>query len=683
MTHFPLLLTPVRVGRRTLPNRVLMGSMHLGLEELDDGFPRMAAFYAERARNGVGLIVTGGISPNIEGRPFVNGAVLRSADDVENHRLITEAVHAEGGLVLLQLLHFGRYAHHDDLVAPSALVAPISHRMPRALSDDEVAQTVEDYAVAASLACSAGYDGIELMGSEGYLINEFLAPATNHRDAPWGGDGADRRRFAVAVATGVREAIGPDGILSFRLSVVDLVPDGSTLDETRALARELEDAGVDLIVTGIGWHEARVPTIATSVPRGAFADFTRAIKEVVGIPVAASNRINTPATAEHILASGAADLVSLARPLLADPEFVEKAARGEQDDINTCIGCNQACIDHTFVGKITSCLVNPRACNETLLVLAPTRRARAVAVVGAGPAGLAAATSAARCGHRVTLYEARDDIGGQFDLARRIPGKEEFSETLRYFRAELARLAVTVRTGVRVSAKQLADGGFDDIILASGVAPRRPSIPGAELPLVVDYASVISGLAAVGPRVVILGAGGIGFDTATFLTQDEPPASLDRDRFFTEWGVTTDPAVRGRLAPEHHAPSRRQVTVLQRKHSKPGAGLGVTTGWIHRAELRHRGVQFFTGVEYERITETGVWIRADSGRTHLEADNIVLCTGQESVAGLDDELRALGIVPRLIGGARLAGELDAKRAIREGTEVAVALDGRTPARASA
>ncbi len=676
MTSFPLLLSPLRVGTRILPSRVMMGSMHLGLEERPGGFERMAEFYAERARRGVGLIVTGGMSPNAEGRPWPDGAVLDSEREIPQHRLITDAVHAHGGLILLQLLHFGRYAEHDDLVAPSALTAPISRRRPRSLTGADVERTIEDFGTAARLARLAGYDGVEVMGSEGYLLNEFLAPSTNRRDDRWGGDPTRRRAFPLAVVSRVRDALGPDGILSFRLSAADLVPDGSTLDEIRDLARALESSGVDLIVTGVGWHEARVPTIATSVPRAAFAGFTRALREAVSIPVAASNRINTPGVAERILQAEEADLVSLARPLLADPAFLEKARRGDPAAINTCIGCNQACIDHTLAGEVTSCLVNPRACHETLLVLGRTRSAVSVAVVGAGPAGLAAATAAAECGHRVTLFEGAADIGGQFDLARRIPGKEEFAETLRYFRGELGRLGVRLRTGERATADDLIAGGFDEIILATGVEPRRPDIPGIDLPHVADYARVIRGEVEVGERVVILGAGGIGFDTAVLLTQDAPSASLDRDRYFAHWGITADARTRGALTEPRPSRSRRSVVVLQRKASKPGAGLGLTTGWIHRAELRQRGVSFLAGVGYEGITDAGIRVTVDGEVRQLAADTVVVCAGQESVDHLDGELRALGASPIVVGGARLAGEIDAKRAIREGTEAAAMIPAR-------
>ncbi|MBK0418644.1 NADPH-dependent 2,4-dienoyl-CoA reductase [Leucobacter sp. CSA1] len=678
MHPFPHLLSPIRIGARTIPNRAIMGSMHLGLEEHPEGFPRMAEFYAERVRGGTPLVVTGGISPNREGRPSPHGAVLDDPSQLADHRLITEAVHAEGGLVLLQLLHFGRYASHPGLVAPSALRAPIAELTPRELDDADVRRTIEDYRRAAGLAMDAGYDGVEVMGSEGYLVNEFLAPATNRRDDAWGGDAERRRAFPLAVARAVREGMdaavdAPAPVLSFRISLADLVPGGATAEEALDLARELEGAGVDLFVTGFGWHESRVPTIATGVPRAAFAAFAGRLREAVSVPVAASNRINTPAAAEAVLARGDADLVSLARPLLADPAFVRKAAAAQPERINTCIGCNQACIDHALSGRITSCLVNPRACHETLLVLGPVRRRKRIAVVGAGPAGLAAATALAERGHAAVLFEARDRLGGQFDLARRIPGKEEFSETLRYYGGELDRLGVETRLGAAASAAQLAEGGFDEVVVATGVAPRVPALRGVDLPLVADYARILRGEHEAGERVAILGAGGIGFDTATFLTQDLPPASLDVSRFMREWGVTDDGRIPGALVGTAAEPSARRVTMLQRKASKAGAGLGLTTGWIHRTEVRRRGVETVVGVGYEEIVPEGVVVSVGGSSRLIPADTVVLCTGQESVRGLADELDGIGIAAHVIGGARLAGELDAKRAIREGTEVAAAL----------
>ncbi|MDT0464867.1 NADPH-dependent 2,4-dienoyl-CoA reductase [Streptomyces gibsoniae] len=671
MSRYPHLLTPLDLGFTTLPNRVLMGSMHVGLEEAERGFERMAAFYAARARGGVGLIVTGGIAPNDAGRPYEGGAKLTTDAEAEQHSLITEAVHEAGGRIALQILHFGRYAYHRDLVAPSALQAPISPFVPHELSDAEVEQTIDDYVRAARLARQAGYDGVEIMGSEGYLINEFIAAQTNRREDRWGGSYENRMRFPVEIVRRVREAVGEDFIIIYRLSMLDLVPGGSSFDEVVTLAKAVEAAGATIINTGIGWHEARIPTIATSVPRGAYAWVTKKVMGAVSVPLVTTNRINTPELAEQLLAEGYADMVSLARPMLADPDFVAKAADGRPEAINTCIGCNQACLDHTFSGQITSCLVNPRACHETELVLSPTRLRKKVAVVGAGPAGLACAVSAAERGHQVTLYDAASEVGGQLNVARKVPGKQEFDETLRYFRAQLDRHGVDVRLNTRVAAADLA--GFDEIVVATGVTPRTPEIPGIDHPRVLGYLDVLRDGAAVGDRVAVLGAGGIGFDVAEYLTDTGDKASEDPATYFRHWGVDMDYDAPGGLGAPERPAQRRTVHLLQRKTSKVGAGLGKTTGWIHRAELKHRGVTMVPGVRYDRIDDAGLHVTVDGESRILEVDTIVLCTGQEPSRGLYEELTAAGRTPHLIGGADVAAELDAKRAIKQGTEVAAAL----------
>lgn len=671
MSRYPHLMNPLDLGFTTLPNRVLMGSMHVGLEEAERGFERMAEFYATRARGGVGLIVTGGIAPNDAGRPYEGGAKLTTEAEAEQHTEITAAVHREGGKIAMQILHFGRYAYHQDLVAPSALQAPISPFLPHALTDAEVERTIDDYARAAGLAQRAGYDGVEIMGSEGYLINEFIAAQTNKREDRWGGSYENRMRFPVEIVRRVREAVGENFIIIYRLSMLDLVPGGSTLDEVITLARAVEAAGATIINTGIGWHEARIPTIATSVPRGAYTWVTKKVMGAVSIPLVTTNRINTPELAEQLLAEGHADMVSLARPMLADPDFVAKAAAGRPEAINTCIGCNQACLDHTFSGKITSCLVNPRACHETELVLAPTRLRKRVAVVGAGPAGLACAVSAAERGHDVTLYDAASEIGGQLNVARKVPGKQEFDETIRYFRTQLELHGVDVRLNTRVAAEDVS--AYDEVVVATGVSPRTPEIPGVDHPSVVGYLDVLRDGAPVGDRVAILGAGGIGFDVAEYLTDGGDKASEDPATYFRHWGVDMDYQAPGGLAaPERPAPPRT-VHLLQRKASKVGAGLGKTTGWIHRTELKHRGVTMVPGVQYDRIDDAGLHVTVEGHSQVLEVDTVVLCTGQEPRRDLYEQLSAAGRSVHLIGGADVAAELDAKRAIKQGTELAAAL----------
>jgi 2,4-dienoyl-CoA reductase (NADPH2) len=670
MTAYPHLLSPIRIGRVTLPNRVVMGSMHLGLEEAADGFERMAAFYSERARNGVGLIVTGGISPNREGRYNEAGACLTSRTEVEQHRQITQAVHAEDGRIILQILHFARYAKHKDLVAPSALRAPISSLTPRELSTEEVDRTVDDFARCAELAQEAGYDGVEIMGSEGYLVNLFTAEGTNHRTDQWGGSFENRIRFPVEVVRRTRERVGPEFMLSYRVSLLDLVPGGSTMDETLTLAKAVERAGADLLNTGIGWHESRVPTIATPVPRAAFAEATGRLGNVVTIPVTASNRINTPDVAEDILASGRADMVSVARPLLADPAFVSKAAASHARQINTCIGCNQACIDHTLTDQIVSCLVNPRAAHETLLRLEPTRKTARIGVVGAGPAGMACALAAAHRGHDVTLFEASEALGGQFDIARRIPGKSEFKETLRYFAEQLKLSGAAVKLGQRVTAQELALERFDHVVLATGIHPRRlTSLPGIDHPSVLSYLDVLRDGAPVGKHVAILGAGGIGFDVATYLA-DTDHGTPKVDQFFKHWGVDPTFESRGALVEPERTPAARKIVLLQRKPSKVGAGLGVTTGWIHRATLAAKGVEMIAGARYDRVDDAGLHITVADQQHVLPVDNVIISAGQEPNRDLFDDLVTLGVSPHLVGGSNVASELDAKRAIREATELA-------------
>jgi 2,4-dienoyl-CoA reductase (NADPH2) len=683
---YPHLLAPLDLGFTTLKNRVLMGSMHTGLEDGRKHFPAMAAYFAERARGGVGLMVTGGFAPNIAGwtKPFAG--MLLTSGAARRHQQVTDAVHLEGGKIALQILHTGRYGYHPLCVAPSRIQSPISPFTPRELSARGIERQIRAFVRCAQLAREAGYDGVEIMGSEGYLINQFLVTHTNRRTDDWGGSYANRMRLAVEIVRRTREAVGPDFILIYRLSLIDLIPDGSSWEEVVLLAKAVEAAGATLINSGIGWHEARVPTIATSVPRGAFTWVTQKLRTElraagVMIPVITSNRLNMPEIAEQVLADGCADMVSMARPFLADPEFVNKAAQGRSSEINTCIACNQACLDHAFKGKLASCLVNPRAGHETELVIRIAPASKRVAVIGAGPAGLAAATTLAERGHDVTLYDAAGEIGGQFNLARRVPGKEEFSETLRYFGQRIEKTGVTLRLNTRIEAAGLLAEKFDEVILATGVKPRDPRIPGQEHPKVLSYIDVLLGRQPVGPRVALIGAGGIGFDVAEFLvTAPGHSTALDLPAWLAEWGVADPGQVRGGVVKPRSTPPERQITLLQRKPGKLGAGLGKTTGWIHRAALKMKNVEMLSGVNYERIGEqdSSLGLFITFGEKHqdgtvLAVDNIVLCAGQEPLRELLAPLRAAGVKTHLIGGADEASELDAKRAIDQGTRLAARL----------
>lgn len=670
MSTFPLLTAPLDLGFTSLRNRVLMGSMHIGLEEAPNGFNRMAAFYAERARGEVGLIVTGGIAPNERARPMKGGAMLVTEGEAEHHRIVTSAVHAEGGKIAMQILHFGRYAYHPELVAPSALQAPINPFVPHALTVDEVEQTIEDFVRCSALAQYAGYDGVEIMGSEGYFINEFVAARTNRRTDEWGGSYANRMRLPVEIVRRTRERVGPKFIIVYRLSMLDLVEGGSTLEEVIQLAQAIEAAGATILNTGIGWHEARIPTIATKVPRGAYAWVTKRVMGKVGIPLIASNRINTPEVAERLLAEGFCDMVSMARPLLADSDFVRKARQGRADEINTCIGCNQACLDHTFGGKITSCLVNPRACHETELVVEPTRAPKRIAVVGAGPAGLSFSVTAAQRGHDVTLFDAGVEIGGQLNIAKKVPGKEEFYETLRYFRRQLELNGVSLRLSKLVTAEELIGDGYDDIVLATGIRPRLPAIDGINHPMVQNYLDVLRDDKPVGQHVAVIGAGGIGFDVSEYLTHVGESGALAPDKFYEEWGIDTSFTQPGGLGrPQVEAPARR-VHLLQRKSTKVGDQLGKTTGWIHRTSLKARRVAMSSDVAYQRIDDAGLHLTINGESRVLEVDNVVVCAGQEPLRDLHQALNSAGCSVHLIGGADVASELDAKRAILQGTTLA-------------
>lgn len=670
MSHYPHMLAPLDLGHVVLKNRVLMGSMHTNLEETGD-WNRVAEFYAERARGGVGLMVTGGMAPNREGGVFPGAAGLFTAEDIAHHRLVTERVHAAGGRIAMQILHAGRYAYSPDCVSASAVKSPISPFPPRELDEAGIEKQIADIATAAARAREAGYDGVEVMGSEGYFLNQFLVRHVNRREDRWGGSYENRMRLPVEVVKRVREAVGPDFIVIYRISLIDLVPEGSTWDEVVRLAKAIEAAGASMLNTGIGWHEARVPTIATSVPRAAFTWLTARLRPEVSIPVITSNRINTPGVAEEILARGDADMVSLARPFLADPDFVAKAAAGRAAEIAPCIACNQACLDHTFAGKISSCLVNPRAGHETELTLAPAATPKRIAVVGAGPAGLSAAITAAGRGHAVTLFDRAAEIGGQLCMARRVPGKEEFHGLTDWFATMLARTGVTLRLNTEATVDTLAD--FDDVIIATGVTPRSPAIPGEER--AASYIDILTGRVTAGPRVAIIGAGGIGFDVAEFLTVSDSP-TLHPAEWMREWGVGDPAQTPGGLAPPQPEPPARQVTLLQRKPEKPGRKLGKTTGWIHRAALQAKGVRMLGGVNYEAITAEGLQVSFGPERkepTLIVADTVVLCAGQLSERSLADRLIAAGITPQVIGGADVAGELDAKRAIDQGTRLGAAL----------
>lgn len=671
MSQYPHLLQPLDLGFTTLKNRVLMGSMHIGLEEAPNGYARMASFYAKRAQGGVGLIVTGGIAPNDAGRTFDHAAKLDSTEEADKHKIITEAVHESGGKIALQILHTGRYSYQENIVAPSAVQAPINAIKPKQLNSAEVHQTIADFVQCATLAQYAGYDGVEIMGSEGYLINEFIAERTNHRDDEWGGSYENRMRFAVEIVKQTREAVGEHFIIIYRLSMLDLVEGGSTLEEVIQLGKAIEKAGATIINTGIGWHEARIPTIATKVPRAAFTWVTEKLKKHLTVPLITSNRINTPEVAEYVLAQGHADMVSMARPMLADPDFVNKASEGRSDEINSCIGCNQACLDHIFSNKIATCLVNPEAAYETELLFPLADEAKQIAVVGAGPAGCSFALYAAKRGHQVTLFEADHQIGGQFNIAKTIPGKEEFYETLRYFKRQIELSDnISLKLNHRVTFEELNKDEFDAVVVATGVTPRQLDFDGADSEQVISYLDVLKHKKYVGKSVAIIGAGGIGFDTAEYLLQEGESATMNPEIFYRQWGIDKDYQGEGGVKAAQHDAPIREIYLLQRKNSAVGANLGKTTGWIHRTGLKNHQVKMLSGVSYDKFDEDGLHIHVNDEAKLLPVDHVVVCAGQESFTAMYDALKQVGKKVHLIGGAEEAGELDAKRAIRQGAELA-------------
>lgn len=670
--NYPNLFEPLDLGFTTLKNRVLMGSMHTGLEEQPHGYQKMAAFYAARAKGGVGLIVTGGVSPNAQGVTFAGGSQLNSVQVAEQHKVITQAVHQAGAKIALQILHTGRYSYqHNNIVAPSPIQAPINLIKPNELSSAQVWQTIADFVNCAKLAQYAGYDGVEIMGSEGYLINEFIAQRTNHRQDEWGGSYANRIRFALEITQRIRAEVGENFIIIYRLSMLDLVADGSTLEEVIELAKKIEIAGASMINTGVGWHEARIPTIATQVPRAAFTWVTEKLKGAVSIPLIGSNRINTPEMAEYILASGQADLVSMARPMLADPDFMHKAHMGRSDEINSCIACNQACLDQIFSHQVATCLVNPQACQETELIFEPVVQVKKIAVIGAGPAGLSFAIHAAERGHQISIYEAEAQIGGQFNLAKLIPAKQEFYETLRYFKRKIeVNPNIHLHLNHWVTAAELKLLDFDELVIATGVVPRDLHIDGIEHSKVLSYMDVLKHKQAVGQRVAIIGAGGIGFDIAEYLSQPNQCSDLNPQNFYDEWGIDTEYSHAGGIKTAKVQKSAREIYLLQRKSSVVGAGLGKTTGWIHRLTLKNRQVQMMAGVSYQKIDDQGLHISIDQQPQLLAVDHIIVCAGQESLRDLYEQLQDDGLRLHVIGGAQQAGELDAKYAIRQGAELA-------------